>query len=88
MIKSAHLYLGLAALLALPSLVPAQDNPAATAVTEAVKRQADKIVLGQKLTEAKSAQQRNDTLGAAKLYQDSVTLAQEIGRAGIEVETK
>ena len=87
MIKSAYLYLGLAALLALPVIVSAQDNPAATAVSEAVKRQADTIVLRQKLGEAKSAQQRKDTLGAAKLYQDSVTLAQAIGRAGIESET-
>ena len=88
MIKSTCLYLGLASLLALPAIAPAQDNPAATAVSEAVKRQHDTIVLRQKLAEAKVAAQRSDTLGAAKLYQDAVTLAKEIGRAGIEPETQ
>ena len=88
MIKSAHLSLGLAALLLFPAVVPAQDNPAALAVGEAVKRQHDTIVLRQKLAEAKAVAQRNDTIGAAKLYQEAVSIAQEVGRAGIESESQ
>jgi len=88
MIKSsAHLSLVFAALLAFPAIVPAQDN-AALAVTEAVKRQADTIVLRQKLAEAASLAQRNDNVNAAKVYQESVSLAKDIGPAGIEAETQ
>ena len=88
MIKSAYLYLGLAALLALPAAVPAQDNSAALAVNEAVLRQAKTLDLRAKLNEAKAVAQHNDVIGAAKLYQEAVTLAQEIGSAGIEAESQ
>ncbi|MBW8865015.1 MAG: hypothetical protein JF609_08860, partial [Verrucomicrobia bacterium] len=88
MIKSAHLYIGLAALLAIPAIVPAQDTSADAAVKEAVLRQANTITLRQKLAEAAGVQQRGDIAGAAKLYQDSVTLAQGIGPAYIEAETQ
>jgi tetratricopeptide (TPR) repeat protein len=88
MMKSSHLYLGLAAMLLLPAAVTAQDNAAATAVTEAVKRQHDTLVLRQKIADARAAAMRKDTATAAKLYQESVSLAQEIGRAGIEAETQ
>lgn len=88
MIKSAHLYLGLAALLAFPAIVPAQDNNASLAVNEAVLRQSKTIELRQKLAEAAATAQRNDVIDAAKLYQDAVTLADEIGHAGIEPETQ
>ena len=84
MIKPIRLCIGFAALLAVSATVSAQDNSAAIAVTEAVKRQADTIVLRQKLGEARMTAQRGDTIGAAKLYQEAVTLAQEIGPAGIE----
>jgi len=70
MTKAAHLSLGLAALLLLPAAVPAQDNPAALAVNEAVLRQANAIVLRQKLADAKATAQRGDIVGAAKLYQE------------------
>ncbi|HEV2693738.1 MAG TPA: hypothetical protein VG347_12675 [Verrucomicrobiae bacterium] len=86
MIKSAHLYLGLAVLLALPAIVPAQDNNASMAVNEAVLRQAKAIELNNKLAEAAAAAQHNDIIGAAKLYQDAVTLGQEIG--SIEPQTQ
>ncbi|MDR3456210.1 MAG: hypothetical protein P4N60_02090 [Verrucomicrobiae bacterium] len=79
MIKSAHLYLGLAALLALPAIVPAQDNSAALAVNEAVRRQATAIELHSKLAEAAATAQRNNIIDAAKLYQEAVTQAQDIG---------
>jgi len=85
MIKSAHLYLGLAVLLALPATVPAQDNSASVAVNEAVLRQAKAIELRAKLAEAAATAQRRDIIGAAKLYQESVTLGQEIG--SIQPET-
>jgi len=86
MIKPAHLYLGLAALLAFPAIMPAQDNSAALAVNEAVLRQAKAIDLRDKLAQAAAAAQHNDIIGAAKLYQDSVTLAQDVG--GIQPETQ
>ena len=87
MIKSAHLYLGLAVLLAFPAILPAQDNNASAAVNEAVLRQAKTIELRQKLADAAATAQRNDVIGAAKLYQEAVTLADEIG-SGIEPETQ
>ncbi len=79
MIKSAHLYLGLAVLLALPAIVPAQDNSASLAVNEAVLRQAKAIELNSKLADAAAAAQHNDIIGADKLYQDAISLEQEIG---------
>src|SRR5690242_7540908 len=87
MTKAALLFLGLAALVALPVDASAQDNPAAIAVNEAVLRQANTIVLRQKLTEARAASQRGDTVGAAKLYQESCDLVQKIG-SGIPTETQ
>ncbi|HSY16874.1 MAG TPA: tetratricopeptide repeat protein, partial [Candidatus Acidoferrales bacterium] len=79
MIKSAHLYLGLAALLAMPAIVPAQDNPTTIAVNEAVLRQSKAIELQQKLADAAAAAQRNNISDAAKLYQDAVSLTKETG---------
>jgi tetratricopeptide (TPR) repeat protein len=87
MTKAAFLTLGLAALVLIPVTVSAQDNPAATAVNEAVMRQANTIVLRQKLTDAKAVAQRGDIMNAAKLYQESVTLAEQIG-SGIDTETQ
>jgi tetratricopeptide (TPR) repeat protein len=88
MIKATHLSLGLAALLVLPAAALAQDNDSAIgmAVHQSVLNQANTIVLRQKLADAQAATQRGDIVGAAKLYQDSVTLAQEIG-SGIDAET-
>ena len=86
MTKAAILFLGLAALIALPAVAPAQDSPAATAVNEAVLRQANKIVLQQKLLDARRASQAGETVAAAKLYQESCELAQQIG-SGVDAET-
>ena len=86
MTKAAIFTLGLAALLVFPAVVPAQDNPAALAVNEAVLRQANTIVLRQKLSDARATAQRGEIVNAAKLYQESCTLAQQIG-SGIEAET-
>ena len=89
MTKAALLFLGLAALLALPVAVAAQDNSATSAVNEAVNeavlRQANTIVLRQKLAEARGACQAGDTVAAAKLYQESCDLVSKIG-SGIDLE--
>jgi type II secretory pathway component GspD/PulD (secretin)/tetratricopeptide (TPR) repeat protein len=86
MTKAAILFLGLAAVIALPAVATAQDSPAATAVNEAVLRQANKIVLQQKLLDARRASQAGETVAAAKLYQESCELAQQIG-SGVDAET-
>jgi tetratricopeptide (TPR) repeat protein len=86
MIKATHLSLGLAAMLVLPAAAFAQDSAIGMAVQQSVLNQANTIVLRQKLADAQAATQRGDIVGAAKLYQDSVTLAQEIG-SGIDAET-
>ncbi len=56
------------------------------AVNEAVLRQANTIVLRQKLAEAKNAVAHGDLPGAAKIYEDAYTLVQQIG-SGIDAET-
>ena len=84
MTKAAIFSLGLAALMLAPAAALAQDATAA-AVNEAVLRQANTIVLRQKLAEARGVLQRGDITGAAKLYQESVTLVQQIG-SGIDAE--
>src|SRR5258707_1320162 len=76
MTKAAILVLGLAALVALPGAAPAQDNSTHIAVNEAVLRQANTIVLRQKLAEARTVEQRGDTAGAAKKT-DGGTLVQD-----------
>ena len=86
MTKAVLILLGLAALVALPATLAAQDNSTALAVNEAVLRQANTIVLRQKLAEARSASQAGDTASAAKLYQEACELCQQVG-SGIDVET-
>ena len=54
--------------------------------TEAVMRQANTLVLRQKLADAKGEAQRGDIVGAAKLYQEACALAESIG-SGIPEET-
>lgn len=85
MTKAALLCLGLAALIAVPAAVPAQDNSTAVAVNEAVLRQANTIVLRQKLAEARRVAQSGETAAAAKLYQESCELVSQIG-SGIDAE--
>ena len=85
MTKAALLFLGLAALVALPAAVPAQDNSTAVAVNEAVLRQANTIVLRQKLAEARRVAQSGETAAAAKLYQESCELVSQIG-SGVDAE--
>ena len=85
MTKAALLFFGLAALLALPAAVPAQDNTTAIAVNEAVLRQANTIVLRQKLADARRVELGGDTVAAAKLYQESCEMVGQIG-SGIDAE--
>jgi tetratricopeptide (TPR) repeat protein len=86
MTKAALFLFGLAALLVLPSVVIAQDNSATLAVNEAVLRQANTIVLRQKLVDAQAAAQHGNIVVAAKIYQESCALAEEIG-SGIDAES-
>jgi len=85
MTKAALLLFGLAALVALPATAPAQDNSTAIAVNEAVLRQANTIVLRQKLAAARNAMQAGDMVTGAKLYQESCDLVEQIG-SGIDLE--
>jgi Flp pilus assembly secretin CpaC/tetratricopeptide (TPR) repeat protein len=79
MIKAALQILCLITVLAAPALRAQTTDAAALATDEAVRRQADSIKLKQKLADAVSAQQRNDLVEAARLYQECYQLAQVIG---------
>ncbi len=52
-----------------------------------MRRQAETIVLRQKLADAVAAEGRKDMVGAAKLYEDAYALVQRIG-AGIDAEAE
>ena len=86
MIKAAHTLLCSLLLFATAAAVPAQVAPTDEAIKEAVRREANKIVLRQKLAEAQSAQAKNDLGNAAKLYEVCWILTQSVG-AGVESET-
>src|SRR5271169_2684377 len=85
MTKAASLSLGFFLLLAAAGMLPAQTSPTDAAINEAVLRQANTIILRQKLMEAKNAAVRGDLPGAAKLYEDANTLVEQIG-SGIPEE--
>jgi hypothetical protein len=85
MTKAVSLSLGFIFLLAAVATAPAQTSGTDTAVGEAVLRQADTIVLRQKLADAQSASLRGDLPGAAKFYEDAYTLVGQIG-SGIDAE--
>jgi tetratricopeptide (TPR) repeat protein len=86
MTKAAVLFFGLTTLIAVPTLALAQENSTAVAVNEAVLRQANTIVLRQKLADARTLEQRGDIVGAAKLYQESCDLVARIG-SGVDAES-
>lgn len=79
MIKAVSITLGLILLMDSPAILRAQNSPTDAAVTEAVLRQADTIVLQQKLTQAKSALDHGDVPTAAKFYQEANDLVEKIG---------
>lgn len=84
MIKAVSLSLCFLLLCAASS--QAQSSPTDTAISEAVLRQANVIVLHQTLVEAKHIASRGDLAGAAKKYQECYDLTQLIG-AGVKTET-
>jgi general secretion pathway protein D len=86
MTKVVPVSIGLILMLAAVTVSPAQTNPSEAAVNEAVLRQANTIVLRQKLDDAKVAVARGDLTAAARLYEDAYSLVQQIG-SGIDVET-
>src|SRR5450432_1310311 len=86
MTKAVLLPLGFIFLLMTAGVATAQTSPATTAINEAVLRQANTLVLRQKLADAKSASIRGDLAGAAKLYEDCNALVEQIG-SGIDAET-
>jgi tetratricopeptide (TPR) repeat protein len=87
MIKAVSVSLGFVLILAGTLTSPAQTNsPASMAVSEAVLRQANTIVLRQKLVQAKGAMMQGNVVAAAKLYEDAYALVQQIG-SGIPAET-
>ncbi|MGA2281914.1 MAG: hypothetical protein ABSG80_16610, partial [Verrucomicrobiota bacterium] len=85
MTKAALLSLGFFLLLATAAMLPAQTSPTDAAVNEAVLRQANTIILRQKLLDAKNTAMRGDLAGAAKLYEEANALVEQIG-SGIPEE--
>jgi tetratricopeptide (TPR) repeat protein len=87
MTKVVSIPLGCILMLAAALATSAQTTtPADIAVNEAVLRQANTIVLRQKLTQAQNTAARGDLVAAAKLYEDAYSLVQQIG-SGINAET-
>jgi general secretion pathway protein D len=85
MMKPVYSSLIAAVVLLTGVAAPAQVAPTETAVNEAVRRQADTIVLRQRLVEARSAKSADDLALAAKLYEDAYSLVRRIG-TGVEGE--
>ncbi|MGH7978573.1 MAG: tetratricopeptide repeat protein, partial [Limisphaerales bacterium] len=75
-------------ILMAATVVPAQSNSSygAMAVNAAVMREANTIVLRQKLAAASVAVQQRDLVAAAKLYEDAYALARSIGPLSIQRE--
>src|ERR1039457_7208309 len=86
MTKAAPLSLGFVLLLATAARLPAQTSLTDAAVNEAVLRQANTIILRQKLLDAKNTAARGDLTGAAKLYEDANSLVEQIGPISIPEE--
>jgi tetratricopeptide (TPR) repeat protein len=85
MTKVVSISLGFMLTLAAVCVAPAQSSPTDTAVNEAVLRQANTILLRQKLADASNAAARGDLNGAAKFYEDAYQLVAKIG-SGIDAE--
>ncbi|MGA8493828.1 MAG: hypothetical protein WB711_25640, partial [Terriglobales bacterium] len=88
MTKAVSVPLGFILILAGAFMLPAQTNsPADMAVSEAVLRQANTVVLRQKLVQAQDAAAHNDLVVASRLYEDAYALVQQIG-SGIDAESE
>ena len=85
MMKPASLSLALLLILTAVPAVFGQTKPQDTAVNEAVYRQANVILLRQKLTDARAAQERGALPTAAKMYDEAWALVQKIG-SGVDAE--
>jgi len=85
MTKAVSLSLSFVFLLAAVAASPAQTSATDSAINEAVLRQANTIVLRQKLAEAKATAARGDLPAAAKEYLDASKLVEQIG-SGIDAE--
>ncbi len=85
MMKAVYSSLFAAMVLMSGAAAHAQMAPTETAVNEAVRRQADTIVLRQRLGEARAAAAAHDLSLAAKLYEDAYSLVRRIG-TGVETE--
>src|SRR5437867_709188 len=76
---------GLILLTCLTSLAQNQITPTDDAVRESIRREAAKIELRQRLTQAQEAQKRGEFNAAAKLYEDCITLIRHVS-TGIDLE--
>jgi general secretion pathway protein D len=85
MMKAALTPLCLTFLLGTVPILSAQTTPQETAVQAAIRRDADRITLRQKLLQAQDAQQRGDLVTAAKLYDACWALCEGIG-PGVDAE--
>lgn len=76
-------------ILMAATAVPAQSNASFsnTAANQAVMREANTIILRQKLAAANTALQNKDLLDAVKLYEQAYELVQSIGPISIPQET-
>jgi hypothetical protein len=86
MTKAALISLSFIFLLASAPALRAQSSATDMAVSEGVIRQANTILLRQKLAAASTESAHGDLTGAAKDYEDAYTLVTEIG-SGIDAET-
>ena len=87
MIKAATLTLGLSLLLATVPAALAQAPDQDAAIKEAVYRQQNRILLQQKLVQARAAQERGELANAAKLYDDAYDLLLNSG-SGVDQEAR
>ena len=76
---------GLILLSCLTSFAQNQISPTDDAVRESVRREAAKIELRQRLTQAQEAQKRGEFNAAAKLYEDCIALIRHVS-TGIDLE--
>ena len=86
MTKAVIISLGFILLLTAVTPAHAQTSPIEDASNQAILRQANRIVLRQKLVNARAAVTRGELVEGAKLYQEAADLAQQVG-SGIDLET-
>ncbi len=85
--KAAIRPVGLILLSCLLASAQISVSPTDDAVRESVRREAAKIELRQRLTQAQAAHKRGELSAAAKLYEDSLSLADKIS-TGVDLEVR